>query len=196
VNEFLLECAGKSLVVMDLEYTAWEGSLAANWSRPGEYREIVQIGAVKAGPDLKETHSFLRYVQPVLNPVLSTYFTELTGIGQQTIDNEGIDLATALKNFMEFAAGAAFIVSNGPDSDVIVDNCRLHRVECAIDLSRVRNVRPAFVSFFAVKDHDVDSSKLPDLINESRPGRQHDALSDARCVLAALRHMANASSPP
>ncbi len=37
----------KCVVVYDLEYTAWEGSLERNWSGPNEDPEIVQIGAVK-----------------------------------------------------------------------------------------------------------------------------------------------------
>ena len=37
------------MVVMDLEYTAWEGSLERGWSKPGEAREIIQIGDVKIG---------------------------------------------------------------------------------------------------------------------------------------------------
>ncbi len=36
-------------VVFDLEFTAWERSVARNWSRPGEKKEVVQIGAVKFG---------------------------------------------------------------------------------------------------------------------------------------------------
>ena len=34
------------IVVFDLEYTAWEGSMGRCWSEDWEHREIVQIGAV------------------------------------------------------------------------------------------------------------------------------------------------------
>ena len=29
-------------VIYDTEYTAWEGSLARNWSGPNEHRELLQ----------------------------------------------------------------------------------------------------------------------------------------------------------
>ena len=35
------------IVVCDLEYTAWAGSLQRGWSDPGEHREIVQIAAIR-----------------------------------------------------------------------------------------------------------------------------------------------------
>ncbi len=34
-------------IIFDLEFTAWEGSVAHRWSRPGEFTELVQIGALK-----------------------------------------------------------------------------------------------------------------------------------------------------
>ena len=34
------------IIIFDTEFTAWEGSLARNWNGPGEYREIIQIGAI------------------------------------------------------------------------------------------------------------------------------------------------------
>ena len=37
----------RKLIVFDLEFTAWEGSLARHWLAPGEFKEVVQIGAVR-----------------------------------------------------------------------------------------------------------------------------------------------------
>ena len=36
-----------TLTVFDLEFTAWECSMASHWLRPGEFKEVVQIGAVR-----------------------------------------------------------------------------------------------------------------------------------------------------
>ena len=35
------------IVIFDLEYTAWEGSMQRDWGGEGEYRELVQTGGVK-----------------------------------------------------------------------------------------------------------------------------------------------------
>ena len=35
------------IIIFDTEFTAWEGSAQRNWSFDWEYREIIQIAAVK-----------------------------------------------------------------------------------------------------------------------------------------------------
>ena len=69
------------IAVFDLEWTTWEGAQARNWSGPGEEREIVEIGAVKLDGrnSLREISAFDMLVRPRLNPLLSDYFTGLTG---------------------------------------------------------------------------------------------------------------------
>jgi hypothetical protein len=47
------------VVVFDTEFTAWRGSMERNWAGPGEFREIVQIGAVRIDAEtLAEAESF------------------------------------------------------------------------------------------------------------------------------------------
>ena len=36
-----------TIVLLDTEYTTWEGAQDRNWSGLNEHREIVQIGAIK-----------------------------------------------------------------------------------------------------------------------------------------------------
>ena len=84
-------------VVFDLEFTAWEGSVAHRWSRPGEFTELVQIGAL-----LVDARSFAveremdLLVKPRLNPVLSEYLVKLTGITNEELAARGVDFARRL----------------------------------------------------------------------------------------------------
>ncbi len=39
------------IAVLDLEWTAWEGSQESGWAGPGEKREIIQIGAIRLHND-------------------------------------------------------------------------------------------------------------------------------------------------
>jgi inhibitor of KinA sporulation pathway (predicted exonuclease) len=181
---------GRPIIVFDLETTAWEGSLAANWSRPGEYREVVQIGAVRLTPDLSEVSDFSRYVRPVRNPVLSSYFTDLTGITQQMINARGTNFSTALHDFVDYVGAASAIVSNGTDGDVIVENCHLNGFACPLDTSLFRDVRKDISRALSIGDHETPSYMLPQLIGGQNTGRAHDGLSDARCIAAALRFIA------
>jgi inhibitor of KinA sporulation pathway (predicted exonuclease) len=189
----LLRCwtaTAQPLIVMDLELTAWEGSLAADWTRPGEYKEIVQIGAVRLAPDLSEVGAFSQYVRPAINPILSCYFTNLTGITQQTVEAEGVDFPSAMRDFADFAKGAAAIASNGPDGEVMIENCRLSGIDCPINGASFRNIRKDLGRALALGDQGTDSFALCTLIGRQTVGRAHDGLSDARSIAAALRFIA------
>ena len=77
-------------VVFDLEFTAWPGSIQSQWSRPGEFREVVQIGAVRLSPrTLKPVEEFEMLIIPRLNPVLSDFFVQLTGITNEALTRRG-----------------------------------------------------------------------------------------------------------
>ena len=81
-------------VVFDLEFTAWPGSIQSQWSRPGEFREVVQIGAVRLSPStLKPVDEFEMLIIPRLNPVLSDFFVQLTGITNEALTRRGVGLA-------------------------------------------------------------------------------------------------------
>ena len=78
---FLPPAEAPTITVFDLEYTAWECSMARHWLEPGQYKEVVQIGAVKLdGRDLSILGEFDLLVRPRINPMLSPYFEALTGI--------------------------------------------------------------------------------------------------------------------
>jgi len=51
-----------SFIIYDLEYTAWEGSINRNWSDDGEYKEIIEIGAIVVNKNLKEINSFNKLI--------------------------------------------------------------------------------------------------------------------------------------
>ena len=181
------------VVVFDLEYTAWEGSQARGWSGRGEYREIVQIGAVR----LETCHSWPEIaslsclVQPRINPQLSEYFTELTGITQAQLDAQGVSFAEGLSALAELGPAVGFW-SNGPDGDVITQNCLLTGTVPLLHPQQLLDVRPFLARTLKRPAHEIDSFRLAKQFCE-RPGRAHDALADARGVAAALRHAICAS---
>src|ERR1700744_3667778 len=93
-----------TLTVFDLEFTAWECSMARHWLSPGEFKEVVQIGAVKLdGKDLSILGEFDILVRPRINSTLSAYFENLTGITNAEIAARGVDFAEAYSRFADFA---------------------------------------------------------------------------------------------
>lgn len=71
--------------VLDFEATCWPDS------RNDHIREIIEFPSILYKVDWKNKihyiSQFAQYVKPVINPILSKYCTELTGIEQHQVDN-------------------------------------------------------------------------------------------------------------
>ncbi|MEQ9558974.1 MAG: 3'-5' exonuclease [Rhodospirillales bacterium] len=182
-----------ALIVMDLEWTAWEGSRQRTWSAPGEEMEIVQIGAVRLAdtPALEELSAFEVLVRPRINPTLDRYFTDLTGITQDRLNRDGMDLKDALAAFADFVAPATGIYGFGDEISHIVTNCQLYGLANPFAPYRCNDVLSAVMTTLAV-DQVPNSSDLPGLMGFAPPGAMHQGLADSRCIAEALRRVRKA----
>jgi inhibitor of KinA sporulation pathway (predicted exonuclease) len=180
-----------TLVVFDLEFTTWEGYMASGWSLPGKHREIVQIGAVRldAGEGFAETGAFRALVRPRLHPELSSYFTDLTGISQETVNRDGRPFPEVMGDFADFlaATGPVLAACNGIDGEIIAENCGWHRLDIPEACRRTLNLAKMLANLFE-EDGQVSSHGLPARLGLPEVGVAHDALADARAIAAALRH--------
>lgn len=183
----MIDLPAGDFVIADLEYTSWAGALERGWNRPGEFREIVQIGAVRVqrSDSLRESGSFMVLVAPTLNPVLSEYFTDLTGITNPDIARAGVPVAKALERFVGFVDGLP-ILTHGPDNLVIVEECEKKRLANPLADHDWRDINPMIQ---AVTGQRLTSSELPEHFGLSLQGRTHDALADARALLQVLAHL-------
>ena len=134
------------VVIFDLEFTAWEGSLESRWTRPGELTEVVQIGAVKLdAASLKEVDAFEMLVKPRVNPVLSDYLVALTGVGNGQLAMRGVDFITAYRAFLDFTAGSQ-AWAHGRDDLILSGNLKLYGWERALPLLSYSNAIPWFAA--------------------------------------------------
>jgi DNA polymerase III alpha subunit (gram-positive type) len=180
------------VVLFDLEYTSWTGSLERNWSQPCEHREIIQFGAVKArikNCGFKAIKTFDRLVHPVINPGLSGYFIGLTGVTQEQLENEGVPFADAWEAFCAFCAGAAQLWCVGRDGEVLRENFVLRQINGILP-APCFDIRPALAKALALEEGEVVSSKLPEILNLEPLAQAHQANLDAQAVLNALEHLA------
>ncbi len=174
------------IVVFDTEFTAWEGSWERGWSAPGEYREIIQIGAVRLETEhFKEIDHLLLYIQPQKNPELSAYITKLTGITQEEIDDEGVSFAEALQLFDAWVGGRRTYCWGG-DTLVMKENAVLVGASFPHGLESWGNAKDIFKGA-GVDVGGVISSEVPTLFGEQPPPQAHDGLNDARAIAQGLR---------
>jgi len=181
------------VVVFDLEFTAWAGSMASRWGREGEHTEVVQIGAVKLDAEtLKITGEFECLVRPRVNPKLSQYLTDLTGITNEMLEAKAVDFITAYRAFLDFA-GPSPIWAFGRDDLIFADNLKLYAWE-RLPSPPYSNAIPWFT------EHGVDlkgkhACDVAEATGAVFEGRKHDALSDARGVAAGIRAVVGRGAP-
>jgi DNA polymerase III epsilon subunit-like protein len=171
-------------VVFDLEFTAWEGSMAACWLRPGEFQEIVQIGAVKVDEDFNAGETFALLVCPRINPVLSPYLEGLTGITNEAMRAKGVDLAEAYRAFLAFCGGLP-VVAFGRDDLVFIDNLRLYGMSDAPPLPPYFNVK-AWMEELGIDTRGLHACDVAPSVGVPFSGHRHNGLDDALSVAAGI----------
>jgi DNA polymerase III epsilon subunit-like protein len=175
-----------SAIVFDLEFTAWPGSMEHHWLRPGEFREVVQIGAVKLDTGtLAETGSADILAKPRLNPVLSPYFETLTGVTNARLARDGLDFAEAYRAFLSFA-GDAPLVAFGRDDLVLIANLKLYGLNGEPPLPPHINIVP-WLRRAGIDTRGLHACDIAKAAGAAFEGRLHDALDDARSVAEGIR---------
>lgn len=179
-------------VVFDLEFTSWEGSLARGWDRTNEYKELVQIGAVKLDAhSLKIVDEFETLVRPRINPVLSDYLVALTGVTNDAMAKRGVDFASGYRAFLDFVGDGA-MWAFGRDDAIFIENMKLYGLQ--MKLPAYHNVIP----WMAAQGIDLAGKHACDVAGAAGvafEGREHDALSDARSVATGMIALIGRGAP-
>lgn len=178
----------REIVILDTEYTSWEGCVDEGWDNDaGEYREVVQIAAVRVDTEyLEEISSFDQFVRPQINPELSDYFVDLTGISQDEVD--GADQFTAVaQRFVEWV-GDRKVYSYGNDYDVLARNVELYDAEVDITERQYRDVRDVLENHGVPTGEYTSGTVAKHFSAAPEDSRVHNALYDCRSVLTALQH--------
>lgn len=115
-----------NFIIYDLEATCWEG-------RPlSKTQEIIEIGAVLVDRYGEEKGSFNRFVQPIVNPVLSPFCKELTTISQEDVQRAE-RFPSVIEDFQDWAEifdEEYLLCSWGNfDKKMLINDCILHDLE-------------------------------------------------------------------
>ena len=193
-----------SFVIFDTEYTSWEGCLQNGW-RGLQKREVVQIAALKVDDDFNVVAEFNQLCQPIINPILSDYFVNLTGISNDDVAQKGVDFASAYQRFKAFV-GNDVCYSHGwngafedaCDGAILAENLRLYGLP-ADNSVKYRNIAALFKQIYQKHNITVFSQssgqigkilglqqQLADLHLD-----EHNALYDVYSILCGVRHFAD-----
>ena len=190
----LKKILSSTFVIYDTEYTAWEGSRESNWKLPGEYREIIEIGAVRAfvrGNKIIVKEEFSVLVKPIINPKLSLYITKLCGITQKMIDKEGVLFDNAWKRFLKFTKGAMKVLSFGEDNLILKENHILNNIDYTINQKYWYNYKKLFIQKSRLNlAASMQSCDIPRALGMKPVKRQkHRALNDVFSQIQGLNKM-------
>ena len=178
-------------VVLDTEFTAWQGSMQRQWSESWEHREIIQIAAVKVqanGTHIRIVDTLNELVQPVINPQLSDYVMALTGIAQHTLDNTAVDFPSSLQQFWHFCRnGTLPVVSWGNDGVVLQENCQLQAVAMPVFSGGFHDLKTQLRAQHIAFDN-VNSGRLASHLGIDLEGKEHNALHDVRSIVSAIQY--------
>lgn len=172
--------------LLDLELTCWPGSLTRGWLAPNEYREVVQCGLLdfeySSGSNSILITKALEYlVCAALNPILSDYFTDLTGISNQVLAREAISYEDA---FASVRNEGCTLLANGDDAEIL-NNTMIQDFPCIA--LRGFELKIFLFRILDLETTDYKSSELPLLVESHLPPRRaHQALNDCWSVLQAL----------
>ncbi len=171
-------------VVYDLEFTAWDGSMARRWLAPGEFKEVVQIGAVKVTSAFSPIERFDCLIRPRLNPHLSDYFVTLTGITNDAVATRGVDFEEGYESFVSFA-GTLPILAFGRDDLVLIENLRLYGLHTVPPLPKVVDIRPWLIEN-GIDVRGMHACDVGPAAGVPFDGHTHDGLADALSVASGI----------
>lgn len=162
-------------LIIDFEATCNDDN-----SFPIEVMEVIEVGAVIATLAGETIAQFQTFVRPQLNPVLTIFCNQLTGIQQSDIDNaptfrEAMD---NLQNFLQPYHPLKFWGSWGNyDKRQILLECQRHQIDDPLASLEHKNLKANFAKKRKIRQ--VGTSKALELAGLERQGTHHRALDDA-----------------
>jgi inhibitor of KinA sporulation pathway (predicted exonuclease) len=172
----------KRVLVLDLEMTCNDDD-----SIPPEAMEVIEIGAVVAALSGEIIAHFQSFVKPNLNPVLTNFCKQLTGIEQREVDSAPSfsTVINELQQFVQLQDALLFWGSWGKsDEKQILHECQRHKIANPLASLMHRNLKGDFAKIRKIRQ--VGMSKALELARLKREGKGHRALDDAANIAKLL----------
>lgn len=192
----------KTVIIFDCEFLCLEGSQRRFWCAAHDPDPVIaEIGAVKLQleRDFAILDTYKAYVRPIdrfgNRYALDPFFTDLTGITDETIETKGVSLQDALAGVDDFSDGARFWSWGKDELNMIAISCYIAGIQPPIPAHRFDNaVKLLLAAGMPIEDlAKTPSNMLADYYGVDHPPLQgHDALDDALSLSYALQHLMKA----
>ena len=164
------------IVIADVEHTCTEyGSI------PPEQREVIELGAVLIDiVSLEVIDEFSALIRPQLNPVISDFCNQLTGITQAELDNAE-SFQTVFSDFLNwYSKNSSVIFATWGSYDLVQLNidCANHSLK-PFAPPTILNLKKAFKSAKKLKK-PIGLAKAMELCKFEFDGSPHRAIDDAK----------------
>lgn len=188
----MIKETGETRVYIDLEYCYPGMTETSGRPTDSDKRQVVQIAAIvfdDAGN--VETDTYNQIVVPKYTNPLPSFFTELTGITQEQVDEMGVEFEHALKGLVVFCRNRP-IYTFHKDWEVLRQNCSYDGLPFPFrdrPFYQVKELLPEW----GIDPDAYSSGTLFRAAGLDMQGHVHDALHDVRSMAAAVHHFEHLS---
>lgn len=187
------------VVVFDCEYLTKAGAMGRMWSDHSDPDPIVvQIGAALL--DLEDNARVVGQTKIYIKPEdrhgapyrLDPYFIGLTGISNEVIRDQAVDLGSALFQFDAFSCGANLWSWGKDELFALGVSCYVREIAPPIAPARFGNLK-LILSKAGMPNADIESTSSGEIADYYGVGSaslsKHDALDDSLSLANALNHL-------
>lgn len=172
----------RTIIIFDLEATCKENDRTFD-------NEIIEIGAVKVSSTLEISEEFTTFVQPVANPKLTSFCTELTTITQAEVDGAP-RFPEAFQAFRDWIGDTPFLLLSwgAYDRKQIEKDCIRWRLDADWVSQHHLNLKQLHAEQVLGGKKQVGMSKALSLAGLELNGTHHRGIDDARNIAAIFIH--------
>uniref|UniRef100_T1J0Y4 3'-5' exoribonuclease 1 n=1 Tax=Strigamia maritima TaxID=126957 RepID=T1J0Y4_STRMM len=163
-------------------------------NQPNYKHEIIEFPAVLINvEDRKIVSEFHEYCQPLINPKLSDFCSDLTGITQGTV-KAALPFPEVLKKFEKWLADhkhSYAVITDGPwdMSRFLAMQCDISNIPYPKFAKKWVNIRKIFTCFYQSKR--LNLKQMLEFLGLAFEGRPHCGLDDARNIGRIVLHLLN-----
>ncbi|BAT56051.1 exonuclease, RNase T and DNA polymerase III [Nostoc sp. NIES-3756] len=182
---------------MELEQTSYylivdlEATCSDDGSIPRHEMEIIEIGAVMLNRKTWAIDSeFQQFIQPIRNPQLTKFCTQLTSIRQEDVNQAPIFIE-AISRFKEWINSSfnhhIFCSWGDYDKNQFIQDCKFHNIPYPFGTEHI-NIKKEFSEYLGVSKRFGMAQALQYLGMELI-GTHHRGIDDARNIAAIYKYM-------